>query len=239
MTSVEWPAEPGGRPRPRIRQEPTGIAFVDALFCDPPRHRPSHGACYESSWWLVLPSDREVVAMHLIPPLFADWEGRGRLHPHVTRLCHQDGPAGEGMALLLGILLGERGWNAGHCQALLLRAVATKTLPAAECGQQLGHSLRLLDVKLGPVLRALDACARQGAHREVWQIMSGLLPAFLPRPGERANGVHTRALEFAAEVAGWAGARGAIPEVAGIAARDGSSGLIRAARRLHEHFGRA
>ncbi|MFI7232071.1 hypothetical protein ACIBO5_53535 [Nonomuraea angiospora] len=73
MTSVEWPATPGGRPRPRIRQEPTGIAFVDALFCDPPRHRPSH----------------------------------------------------------------ERGWNAGHCQALLLRAAATKTLPAAECGQQL------------------------------------------------------------------------------------------------------
>ncbi|MDX3109181.1 hypothetical protein [Nonomuraea angiospora] len=65
-----------------------------------------------------------------------------------------------------------------------------------------------------------------------------LLPVFLPRPGERANAVHTRALEFAAEVAGWAGARGVIPEVAGIAARDGSSGLIRAARRLHEHLGR-
>ncbi|MGV9379497.1 hypothetical protein ACWDRB_26995 [Nonomuraea sp. NPDC003707] len=89
------------------------------------------------------------------------------------------------------------------------------------------------------MLQALDECARQGAHREVWQIMSGLLPVFLPRPGERANAAHTRALEFAAEVAGWAGARGTIPEVAGIAARDGSSGLIRAARRLDEHLGRA
>ncbi|MFG6194438.1 DUF6493 family protein [Nonomuraea sp. JJY05] len=239
VTSVEWPAAPGGRPRARIRQEPTGIAFVDALFCDPPRHQPAHGSCYESSWWLVLPSDREVVATHLIPHLYSGWEGPGRLHQHVVRLCHQDGPAGEGMALLLGILLGERGWYAEHCRELLLRAVATKALPAAECGRQLGQCLRLLDVKLSPVLRALEECARRGAHREVWQIMSGLLQVFLPRPGERANAAHTRALEFAAEVAGWAGARGTIPEVAGIAARDGSSGLIRAARRLDEHLGRA
>ncbi|MFI9837338.1 DUF6493 family protein [Nonomuraea sp. NPDC051941] len=239
VTSVEWPTAPGGRPRPRIRREPTGVAFVDALFCDPPLHRPSHHGSYESSWWLVLPSDREVVAMHLIPHLYDGWEGPGHLRPHTTRLCHQDGPAGEGMALLVGIMLGERGWNAEHCRELLLRAAATEALPAAECGRQLGHCLRLLDVKLGPVLQALDECARQGAHREVWQIMSGLLPVFLPRPGERANAAHTRALEFAAEVAGWAGARGTIPEVAGIAARDGSSGLIRAARRLDEHLGRA
>ncbi|MEU6785406.1 hypothetical protein ABZ912_39980 [Nonomuraea angiospora] len=238
VTSVEWPTAPGGRPRPRIRQEPTGVAFVDALFYDPPLHGPSHHGSYESSWWLVLPSDREVVAMHLIPHLYGGWEGPGRLRLHATRLCDQDGPAGEGMALLVGILQGERGWNAGQCRELLLRAVATEALPAAECGRQLGHCLRLLDVKLGSVLQALDECARQGAHREVWQIMSGLLPVFLPRPGERANGAHTRALEFAAEVAGWAGARGTIPEVAGIAARNGSSGLIRAARRLDEHLGR-
>ncbi|GAA3598521.1 hypothetical protein GCM10022419_097540 [Nonomuraea rosea] len=239
VTSVEWPASPGGHPRPRIRMEPAGIAFVDALLSDPPRHRPGHHGSYDSSWWLVLPSDREVVAMHLIPHLYGDWQGPSRLHPHMTRLCHQDGPAGEGMALLLGVLLNERGWTGGHCRELLLRAIATKALPAAECGRQLGQCLRLLDVKPGLVLRALDECARQGAHQEVWQIMSGLLPVFLPRPGERGNATHTRALEFATEVAGWAGARGAIPEVAGIAARDASSGLVRAARRLHEHLGRA
>ncbi|MEV4577643.1 DUF6493 family protein [Nonomuraea jabiensis] len=240
VTSVEWPTEPGGRPRPRIRQEPTGVAFVDALFCDPPLHRPSHHhGSYEPSWWLVLPSDREVVAMHLIPHLYGDWEGPGRLRLHATRLCDQDGPVGEGMALLVSILLGERGWNAGQCREVLLRAVATRSLPAAECGRQLGQCLRLLDVKLSPVLQALEECARKGAHREVWEIMSGLLPVFLPRPGERANAAHTRALEFAVEVAGWVGARGTIPEVAGIAARDGSSGLIRAARRLDVHLGRA
>ncbi|MFI6737085.1 hypothetical protein ACIBI9_29515 [Nonomuraea sp. NPDC050451] len=33
VTSVERPTAPGGRPRPRVRQEPTGMAFVDALFC--------------------------------------------------------------------------------------------------------------------------------------------------------------------------------------------------------------
>ncbi|MER6000246.1 hypothetical protein ABT120_16875 [Nonomuraea angiospora] len=136
------------------------MAFVDALFCDPPLHGPSHRGSYESSWWLVLPSDREVVAMHLIPHLYDGWEGPGHLRPHATRLCHQDGPAGEGMALLVGIMLGERGWNAEHSRELLLRAVATEALPAAECGRQLGRCLRLLDVKLGPVLQALDECAR-------------------------------------------------------------------------------
>jgi hypothetical protein len=112
--------------------------------------------------------------------------------------------------------------------------------PHDDCYAGAQPRLPIPDVELGPVPRAPDACARQGGvHREVRQIMSGLLPVFLPRPGERANAAHTRALEFAAEVAGCAGARGTIPEVAGIAARDGSSGLIRAARRLDEHLGRA
>jgi hypothetical protein len=63
---------------------------------------------------------------------------------------------------------------------------------------------------------------------------------FLPAgPGERGNAAHTRALELAVRLARWAEARGTIPEVAGIAARKGSSGLVRAARRLDEHLDRA
>ncbi|QYC42395.1 hypothetical protein Nocox_23960 [Nonomuraea coxensis DSM 45129] len=237
VTGVEWPAVPGPGPRPRVRREPTGIAFVDALFRDPP---PRHWMSYNMSmWWLVLPSDREVAAMHFIPYLYDDWRGPGSLRPEISRLCHQEGPAGEGMALLLGVLLGEDGWDAERCREPLLRAVATGSLPAAECGRQLARCLRLLDrVRPAVVVRALDECARRGAHREVWQIMSGLLPVHLPERGERATSAHTRMLEFAADVAGWAGARGVIPEVAGIAARGGSSGLVRAARRLHEQLAR-
>ncbi|WP_344216538.1 hypothetical protein [Nonomuraea bangladeshensis] len=232
VTSVEWPAKPGERPRPLVRHEPTGIAFVDALFCDSPSRR--WVSYYQSAWWLVLPSDREVLAMHLVPYLYGDWRGPGGLQPAISRLCHQEGPVGEGVALLLGILLGEEGWDAERCREPLLRAVATGSLPAVECGRQLGRCLRLLDrVRPTVVVRALDECARRGAHREVWQIMSGLLPVYLPGPGERATTAHTRTLEFAAEVAGWAGARGVIPEVADLAARTGSSGLVRAARRLH------
>ncbi|SEG16685.1 hypothetical protein SAMN05444920_10269 [Nonomuraea solani] len=235
-TSVEWSTAYGRRPRARIRQEPTGLAFVDALFCDPPRHPSSRHGSYESWWWLVLPSDREVVAMHLMPRTYKDWPVPNRLHPYVTRLCHQDGPAGAGMALLLAMLLTDHGWNADHSRDLVLRAVATNALPATECGRQLGWCLRLHDIKPSEVLRALDECARRGAHQEVWQIMTGLLAVFLPGPGERAGTAHTRALEFALEKAGWAGARGVIPEVADIAARTGSSGFIRAARSLHDHL---
>ncbi|MFF0770464.1 hypothetical protein ACFYUK_16390 [Nonomuraea wenchangensis] len=232
VTSVEWPATPGGRPQPLVRHEPTGIAFVDTLFRDSPRR---HWVSYhQSAWWLVLPSDREVLATHLVPYLYGDWQGPDRLRTEISRLCHQEGPVGEGMALLLGSLLGADGWAAERCREPLLRAVATGSLPAVECGRQLGRCLRLLDdVKPVVVVRALDECARQGAHREVWQIMSGLLPIYLPEQGERATTAHTRMLELAADVAGWAGARGVIPEVAAIAARTGSSGLVRAARRLH------
>jgi hypothetical protein len=92
---------------------------------------------------------------------------------------------------------------------------------------------------MSQVSSALEDAARRGAHRQVWEIMRGLLPVFLPAPGERAHTGHTRALEFAVDAAHWAGARGTIPEVAAIAARKGSSGLIRAARRLSEHLGRA
>ncbi|MER7369494.1 hypothetical protein [Nonomuraea wenchangensis] len=235
VTGVEWSATPGVRPLARVRHEPTGIAFVDTLFRDPPSRR--WVSYYQSVWWLVLPSDREVMAMHLVPYLYDDWRGPGGLQPEISRLCHQEGPVGEGMALLLGILLGEEGWAAERCREPLLRAVATGSLPAVECGRQLGRCLRLLDgVRPAVVVRALDECARRGAHQEVWQIMSGLLPVHLPGPSERATSAHTRMLEFAAEVAGWAGARGVIPEVAAIAARTGSSGLVRAARRLHEQL---
>ncbi|MEV0198729.1 hypothetical protein [Nonomuraea sp. NPDC050691] len=212
------------------------MPLVDALMSDP--SGPGSSGSREA-WRLSLPSDREVPAMHLLPDLFQSWQRPGYLHASMAPLCHQEGPVGEGTALLLGLLLSERGRHAGHCRELLLRAAAAGCLPAEECGRQLGSCLRGIGIGMSRVSSALEDCARQGAHREVWEIMKGLLPVFLPGPGERAHSGHTRALEFAAEAARRADARGMFPEVAGIAARKGASGLIRAARRLHEHLGRA
>ncbi|GAA4957112.1 hypothetical protein GCM10023334_074540 [Nonomuraea thailandensis] len=258
VTRVEWPqavtrssglepqaearsGRPVSLPRGRVLLEPTGMPLVDALMSDPPP-RSALGAapgCNLDLWRLMLPSDREVAAVQLLSQVFDYWRSPGHLHTYVTRLCHQDGPVGEGTALVLGALLAERGWHADHCHELLLRAIATGYLPAGECGRQLGRCLRGTGMGLSRVTSALEDAARGGAHRAVWEIMRGLLPVFLPAGEERAHSGHTRALEFAADAARWAGARGTIPEVAAIAARKGSSGLVRAARRLHEHLDRA
>ncbi|MFC4006900.1 DUF6493 family protein [Nonomuraea purpurea] len=247
-THVEWPRAdtPSGAragrpvlwPRPRVRLEPMGIPVLDTLMADLSRVDIRGFGGYWPAWRLMLPSDREVVAMLFLAELFPG-RNLGHLEQYVAPLCHQDGPVGEGMALLLGMLASVRDWNEERCRELLLRAAATGCLPAGECGRQLGLCLRTVGITMSQVSSALEYCARRGAHREVWEIMSGLLPVFLPEPGERATSAHTRALEFAAEAARWAGARGTIPQVAGIAARKGSSGLIRAARRLHEHLDRA
>ncbi|GAA2364277.1 hypothetical protein [Nonomuraea africana] len=48
--------------------------------------------------------------------------------------------------------------------------------------------------------------------------------------------MHTAALGFAVRAAAWARARGPLPAVAEVAARPGSSGFVRTARRLHERL---
>ncbi|MBB6548530.1 hypothetical protein [Nonomuraea rubra] len=238
-------AFPGGRsgraaafPRGRVRLEPTGMPLVDALMSDPPPPSVLGAApgCNSNLWRMALPSDREVVAMQLLPQVFGYWQSPGHLHGFVTPLCHEDGPVGEGTALVLGMLLAERNWHAEHCRELLLCAAATGYLNAELCGRQLGPCMRTVGIGMSQVSSALEDVARRGAHREVWEIMRGLLPVFLPAADERAHSGHTRALEFAADASRWAGARGAIPEVGAIAARNGSSGLVRAARRLHDHL---
>jgi hypothetical protein len=169
------------------------------------------------SWPMLLPADREVVAMHLLPHLLNEWDRPGYFHRSVAALVDGDGPAGEGLALLLARLLAERGpWHERDAgTTLLLRAVARGSLPAVECGRQLGLVLRRTEVKLGRVLESLEDCARQGAHREIWQLVAGMLPVLLPGTDERAHSGHTQVLGFAGRATG-------------------SSGFVRTARRLHE-----
>ncbi|GIH99917.1 hypothetical protein Pta02_19260 [Planobispora takensis] len=252
VTRVDWshgdtqythdrqPGEPHPRLHPRIRLEPAGPPLLDVLLADPSPHRWEEHGAHMDSWRLLLPSDREAVAVHLLPHLLNGWDRPGHFHRYVAELFHQDGPVGEGVALLVAYLLADRGWyqSAERGRELLLRAVAAGCLPAAECGRQLGLALRRTAVKLNDALSSLEECARQGAHKEVWEIMAGLLPVYLPGPGERTHSAHTRALVFAAEAARRADACGPIPEIAQIAARKATSGFVRAARALHERLDR-
>ncbi|WP_157245851.1 DUF6493 family protein [Nonomuraea typhae] len=231
---VEWRNH---APYASFQVEATGLELVDELL----------GALQAlthmdamNHWRLVLPSDREVVAMYLIPHLANRWGWPAALPDLLRALLHQDGPPGTAMAALIGVLAAERGWIMpdGAGERLLLEAVAAGALPAAECGRQLAFAVRGDLAKMSEVLLTLESCARQGAHREVWEIMAGMLPAFLPGPGERSTQSHTRALAFAAEAARWAGARETLPVVAEIAGRAKVNGFVRAARLLHEQLHR-
>src|SRR5690606_36447488 len=75
-----------------------------------------------------------------------------------------------------------------------------------------------------------------GAHREVWRILTALLPAFLPAPGERPSPSHTEAVALAAEVAAWAGAQGEIPVVSAHAASGRRSRFVRECVRLRDRL---
>ncbi|MFF5208309.1 hypothetical protein [Streptosporangium sp. NPDC000396] len=230
----------GHSPRlhPRIRIEPTGLALIDALLSDPCPWTGEGDGVYMESWRLTLPSDREAVAMHLLPHLLNTWDRPGYFHEHVAALFSQDGPVGEAMALLIAVQLTERGMFAWpeRGRRLLLGAAAADCLPTVECGRQLGLSLRRDVTKMSHVRSALEECAKQGAHRQVWEIMTGLLPVYLPGPDERPYSGHTQALSFAIDAARWARACGPVPAVAEVAARKGSSGFVRAARALHEQL---
>ncbi|MFI6496287.1 DUF6493 family protein [Nonomuraea typhae] len=209
----------------------TGLELVDELLGA--LHALTHMDA-RHLWRLTLPSDREAVAMYLIPHLANPWGSPAAIPDYVTALFYQDGPPGEAMAALIGVLAGQLAEGRG--ERLLLEAAGAGCLPAGECGRQIAYAVRGPMVKLGDVLRTLEACARQGAQREVWEIMAGMLPAFLPGPGERSTQSHTRALAFAAEAARWAGARETLPVVAEIAGRAKVNGFVRAARLLHERL---
>ncbi|WP_113704347.1 DUF6493 family protein [Nonomuraea lactucae] len=189
VVRVEWR---GYELRARVQLEPTGLDLVDALLSDLADSRHGESMAY---WRLVLPSDRDVVAAHMVPHLLNTWERPSAFPEFVAGLFPQDGPAGDGLAALLGVLLAERTWQHSpeRGQELLLRAAAAGSLPAAECGRQLGLALRTSEFKLSHVRASLEECARQGAHREVWKIMTGLLAAYLPGQGERTHSGHTQA----------------------------------------------
>ncbi|MEU4224102.1 DUF6493 family protein [Nonomuraea sp. NPDC026600] len=227
---------------PRIDLPSGEPGLLRDLLADPNASRREGSDVYMLWWPALLPSDREAVALHALPFLLYHWNTPG-VEPGVLRaLARAEGPAGEGVALLLAYFLVERDSPLGKAQPnegvrVLVRMAERGDLPAAEVGRQLALLLRRAWFKLGAVVESLESAARHGAHVEVWEVVAGFLAAYLPGPGERPQTAHTQALGFAVRVASWAGARGELPCVAEIARRKGSSGFVREARRLHARLG--
>ncbi|WP_336205037.1 hypothetical protein [Nonomuraea sp. LPB2021202275-12-8] len=218
---------------PGIRIEPTGLELVDRLLSDPRPSRWQGDGDDPGGWPAMMPHDREAVASHYLPHLLCRWHGSHVRIAHVEALSLADGPAGEGVALLVAHFLLHREWRPDDGVPLLLGLAARGDLPAAEVGRQLALLLRRTWFKPVTMRETLETAAVRGGHEHVWRILTGFLPVYLPGPGERAHTAHTQALAFACRIARWSGARGALPCVAEIAGRDGTSGFVREARRLH------
>ncbi|WP_157250302.1 hypothetical protein [Nonomuraea typhae] len=209
--------------RPVLRAGPTGDRYIDEAFREPPWH--TDGSDTSMSWWpAMLPSHREVVAVSYLPR---------RLYSYVRpsaieALGLTDGPAGEASALLLAYQL-----TVEDSGALpLLRMAAGGDLPAEAVGRQLALLVRRAGFPVRPVLAVLERAAREGAHLEVWRILTGMLPLLLPGPGERPNATHSDAVAFAAEVAAWTGGKADIPQVTAAATGRRSTRYARECARL-------
>ncbi|WP_336214957.1 hypothetical protein [Nonomuraea sp. LPB2021202275-12-8] len=216
---------------PVLRAAPTGHDILDELLREPPRWGwDEHGRAMD--WWpAILPSHREVVAVNYLPHL-----GRrlGVYAPCAHGLIDADGPAGDATAVVLAHFVAERNPAA---IALLVRMAARGGLPAETVGRQLALLMRRTHVEPRPVVAVLAEAARQGAHAEVWRMLTSLLPALLPCTGERPSVAHVEAMTLAADVAAWTGARGPIPEVTALAANPGRSRFTRACVWLRDQLG--
>ncbi|MFF5205932.1 DUF6493 family protein [Streptosporangium sp. NPDC000396] len=215
----------------RLRAEPTGLAFIDELFSGVPEGRwgqGEHGG-HMDRWHTVLPSHRDVVAAHYLPHVLHPWD---RLKEgHVELLLASEGPAGDPTGLLLALLLARQDSFQGV--QVVLQMAAGGGLPAEALARQLIPLTDRTELKLSWAVAALEDAARQGSHREVWQVIRAALPYALPGAGEKPRPGVTDLVALGVTVAGWAGARGGIPELASCAERKATTAFARQCRRLH------
>ncbi|MER5646829.1 DUF6493 family protein [Streptosporangium sp. NPDC002524] len=216
-------------PVPSVRAQATGLPLVDRMFVDSPRQ----GGGIQPAWWpSMFPSHREVAAAYLSQQLqHEQWHHMAVRPGQLRELARLDGPPGTAVALVLARLLGNP--DTPEAVDVLLTMAGRGDLPAAELGGQAAALVGHDQIKLVHLTAALESASRQGAHKEVWTAVAAALPSLLPQAGHRPRHGLADFVALATTAAAWCGARGAIPEIEALAARKGSSGLLREARRLH------
>ncbi|WP_329499578.1 DUF6493 family protein [Kitasatospora herbaricolor] len=193
-------------------------------------------------WLAALPNHREELAARLLDGFAgaADRDERGapQLLPY---LAEADGPAGPAVHLALAYGLGARHEEdrAAAVDALLVLA-ARGDLDAALLGTELAELAGVGALKPSRLAPALALAAGTGAYGTLWSVLAGALPGLLaglaPGGAPRGSG---ELLAVAADCVRRSGASGAVAEVTALAARGGSSRLVREARALCEALGEA
>jgi hypothetical protein len=215
--------------KPSLHAPATGFPLIDLMFRKPPGY---HKGIHLSWWPSLFPSHREVAAAYLLPELFnGDWHGPTVRPDHLRQLARLDGPPGAAVSLVLGRMLG----NPGTPEAvdILLTMTGRGDLLAAELGRQAALLVKRNQIKLVHLTAALESASLRGAHEEVWTAIAAALPLLVPIPGRKPHHGLAAFVALGATTAAWCHARGAIPELEAVAARKGSSGVLREARRLH------
>lgn len=180
----------------------------------------------------LLPQHREIIAGRMLVSfaVLAEFDTIGEGAPVLPALAESDGPAGPATHLLLAYGLGARRFEEQlfAVDAMLVLA-ARGQLDADQLGRDIAELTALRRLKPQRFVAALREAARTGAYATVWAVLSGALPLLLT--GEAPHGLPA-VLTLAAECAERSGARGAIPGIDELAARSGSSQLIKQARRI-------
>ncbi|WP_216894392.1 DUF6493 family protein [Nocardia alni] len=187
----------------------------------------------------VLPQHREIIAARMLSAFsaLADSDHLGHAVPVLPALAESGGPAGPSTHLLVAYGLGARRVEEQlfAVDAMLVLA-ARGQLDAEGLGRDIAELTGLRRLKPKRVVAALQEAARTGAYATVWAVLSGALPGLMAQEPAPAGGA---LLTLAADCAERSGARGAIPGVDELAARKGSSQLIKQARRLEAALSRA
>ncbi|WP_346040558.1 DUF6493 family protein [Actinomadura chokoriensis] len=225
------------RPQPVIDAPPTGLPLVDAVFKAPAGYAEGPHGFFRHDWARVLPSHPEVVAAHVLPHLRAGRFGPGVPVGEIIALTAGTGPFTEAVAHFLARRLAERRNEAAG--DTLLTMAARGDLPAADLGRHIGHLVRDGEIRPVRIVEALERAADEGAHAEVWTAIAEALPVLCPEPGERPVNSLDRLIALGLKTARWSGAQGTIPEVERLAARKGSSNVVREARALSAHLAAA
>ncbi|WP_440099948.1 DUF7825 domain-containing protein [Streptosporangium sp. H16] len=214
-----------------VAASPVGLDLVDPLCRDPETHVHNRGG-YMSWWAGVMPSHREVVAAHVLPFFDWEWPENSPGLPILRDLARADGPLGPAFATMLAYCLNNAD-PADRTAALdlLLVLAATGDLPAADLGDQLGHLARNGMVTLSRVIPSLTEAERAGAGAQVWQAVAAALPHLLPADGERPLSGLADLIALGVRTAP-PGDTTPVPGLAAIAARGGSSRMVREALRL-------
>ncbi|MFJ7201148.1 MULTISPECIES: DUF6493 family protein [unclassified Streptomyces] len=204
-------------------------------------HTPRHRTCdhwndRSDSWTATLPEDSETLAAWLLPAIAScvTDEMKEAAQP-LPGLVELDGPAGEAIHLAVGYALGAR-YPEDRLSGVdaLLTLAARQRLDTALLGEQLAVLLGHRLVKLNRLADSARTAAATGAYRTVLSVLTPVLPGLLADRKAPARGLGDL-LSVTAECAEHCGAvSGAepIPGLADVAARGGSTQLVRQAARL-------